>query len=84
MTSRATLVHLLRNVTARELVSTLERDGFTYRRGKSSRRLYRHEDGRQVAVHYHRSSDTFPLGTLRKMLHDAQWTEEDARRLGLI
>jgi predicted RNA binding protein YcfA (HicA-like mRNA interferase family) len=55
--------------------------GFTY--GRHQR--YQHSDGRRVTVSFHRSGETFPLGTLRKMVQDeAKWTEEDLRRLGLL
>lgn len=67
------LARRLRNVAARELVSALERDGFTYRRS----------DGRRTVVHYHRSNDTLTLGTLRSILSGTQWTENDLERLGL-
>ena len=83
------LVHLLRNVSVRELVRAelraLERDGFAiYRRTQGSGRVYQHRDGRIALIHYHRGSDTLPLGTLGQVLRGAQWTEQDFRRLGLI
>lgn len=85
MTTPSSLVHLLRNITARELIRSLERDGFLYMRNtRGSSRIYRHQDGRQVLIHYHRSNDTFPRGTLADILRRTQWTVEDARRLGLI
>jgi len=37
-----------------------------------------------VVVAYHHVSDTFPIGTLRAMIADAEWHEDDLRRLGLI
>ena len=84
MTLPPSVLQRLRNVSAGELARALERDGFSYRRRKGSSRVYRHEDGRRVIVHFHRSSDTFPLGTLRSILQGARWAEEDVRRLGLI
>lgn len=78
------LARLLRNTPVRELEGALGRDGFTYRRSKGSGRLYRHPDGRRVVIHYHRGSDTLPLGTLRSVLGSARWSENDLRRLGLI
>jgi predicted RNA binding protein YcfA (HicA-like mRNA interferase family) len=41
-------------------------------------------DGRRVVVAYHALSDTFPIGTLRGMLADAGWHDEDLQRLGLL
>jgi hypothetical protein len=35
-------------------------------------------------VAYHSLSDTFPIGTLRAMIDDAGWGEDDLRRLGLL
>ena len=79
------LVHLLRNVSARELARALERDGFRlYQRSRGPSRMYRHPDGRKTLIHYHRGSDTLPHGTLGNVLNGTQWTEEDARRLRLI
>jgi len=74
----------LRNLPVRKLVAALERDGFIYRRRKGSQKVYRHEDGRRVVLHYHRGSDTLPLGTLRQILGATGWTEDDLRRLDLI
>jgi len=37
-----------------------------------------------VVVAYHHLGDTFPIGTLRAMIADAGWDEDDLRRLGLI
>ena len=84
MTSPQELARRLRNTSTRELVSALERDGFSYRRTRGSSRVYRHDDGRRTVIHYHRSSDTQPLGTLRSILYGTGWTEADLHRLGLI
>lgn len=84
MTLPSSLVHRLRNVSARELVEALERDGFSYRRGRGSGRVYRHLDGRRVVIHYHWPNDRLPRGTLGDVIAGASWTEADARRLGLI
>ncbi len=77
----------LRTITAREFVRALERDGFELRRKRAiSHRQYIHpEDKRRVTVTYHGHSRTFPLGTLKRMIeHDAQWTEDDLKRLKLL
>jgi len=39
---------------------------------------------RRVVVAYHALSDTFPVGTLRGMLADAGWRNQDLQRLGLL
>lgn len=83
MSSPQDLARRLRNTSVRELVSALERDGFTYRRTGGSSRVYRHDDGRRTVIHYHRSSDTLPLDTLRSVLSGTRWTVHDLDRLGL-
>ena len=84
MTLRPDLVRQLRNTPVRDIVRALERDGFSYRRSQGSSRVYRHEDGRRTVIHYHRSNDTLPIGTLRSVLSGTRWTEEDLERLRLL
>ena len=72
-----------RGITARQLIRALHSDGFILRRTSGSHRIYRHPDGRRVVVAYHQLSDTFPVGTLRAMIADAGWDEDELRRLGL-
>ena len=75
----------LRNLTARELAAALARDGFVLSRQNGSHRLYKNADGRRVTLSFHKSSATFPLGTLRKMIKaEANWGEDDLVRLGLL
>jgi predicted RNA binding protein YcfA (HicA-like mRNA interferase family) len=75
----------LRNLTAREIINALTRDGFVFYNQRGSHQRYRHADGRRVTVTFHRASDTFPIGTLRSMIElQARWTEEDLRRLSLL
>ncbi len=75
----------LRNLTAREIINALARDGFVFHNQRGSHQRYRHLDGRRVTVTFHRASDTFPIGTLRSMIEiQAQWTEDDLRRLNLL
>ena len=75
----------LRNLTAREIINALIRDGFVLNSQRGSHQRYRHVDGRRVTVTFHRASDTFPIGTLRSMIEfQARWTEDDLRRLFFI
>jgi predicted RNA binding protein YcfA (HicA-like mRNA interferase family) len=75
----------LRNVTAREMIGALIRDGFVLYNQRGSHQRYRHADGRRVMLTFHRAGDTFPIGTLRSMIElQAQWREGDLRRLSLI
>lgn len=74
----------LRNVTAREIISALTRDGFGFDRGDGSHQVYYHPDGRRVTVLYHGGGRTFRRKTLKSMIEQARWTEEDLKRLKLI
>jgi predicted RNA binding protein YcfA (HicA-like mRNA interferase family) len=75
----------LRSITARQLVSALEADGFTLQRQKGSHRHYRHPNGRRVTLSFHHSSDTFRPGTLKSIIEiQARWTADDLRRLRLL
>lgn len=73
-----------RGLPARRFVRALEADGFVLQRVRGSHRVYRHADGRRVVVAYHSLGDTFPIGTLRGMIEDAGWQDDDLRRLGLL
>jgi predicted RNA binding protein YcfA (HicA-like mRNA interferase family) len=75
----------LRSVTARQLASALQADGFQLQRQKGSHRHYRHTDGRRVTLSFHHSSDTFRPGTLRSIVEiQARWADKDLARLELI
>lgn len=74
----------LRNITTREMVNALKRDGFRQTQKKGGHLIFRHLDGRRVAVSYHRSGDTFAPKTLKNMLDQARWTLDDLKRLKLI
>jgi predicted RNA binding protein YcfA (HicA-like mRNA interferase family) len=76
---------LLRNLTAREIISALIRDGFEFDRGSGSHQIFYHPDGRRVSVTFHSPSQTFTRKTLKSMIEtEARWTEEDLKRLKLI
>jgi predicted RNA binding protein YcfA (HicA-like mRNA interferase family) len=70
------LVHMIveefieegRSLTARELVSALERDGFYFVRQRGSHKRYRHPDGRRVTVAPHAGGDTFSVKTLQAIV----------------
>jgi predicted RNA binding protein YcfA (HicA-like mRNA interferase family) len=83
MTTRH-LVRLLRNTPVREIISALERDGFSYRRTTGSSRVYRHVDGRRAVIHYHRGSDVVSMYILRNLIQGTGWIREDLERLGLV
>ena len=75
----------LRNLTARELISALVRDGFSFDRGGGSHQIYYHADGRRVTVPLHRGSSTLTRKTLKSIIEtQARWTEGDLKRVKLI
>jgi predicted RNA binding protein YcfA (HicA-like mRNA interferase family) len=73
-----------RGLLARHFIRALETDGFILQRVRGSHRIYRNPGGRRVVVAYHALNDSFPIGTLRAMIKDADWTDEDLRRLSLL
>jgi len=77
-------IGLLRNVSTKRIVQALERDGFQFVERKGSQRVYHHENGRFVVVHYHRASDTLPPYVIRNLLIGTRWTTDDLKRLKII
>ena len=78
------MISTLKNISVRQLIRALERDGFQYKRRKGSQRVYRHPDGRRVVIHYHHAKDTLPPGTLKSFLDGTKWNKDDIRRLDII
>jgi predicted RNA binding protein YcfA (HicA-like mRNA interferase family) len=76
-------LRLRRGISAREFVQALRDEGFIETRIEGSHHRFKHPDGRRVTAAYHKTSDTFPIGTLKGMIADAGWNDEDLRRLGL-
>ena len=74
----------LRGLTARELISALDRDGFVLRRTTGSHRVYRNQDGRRVVVSMHAPGDTFPAKTMSSIIEGRRWSDEDLHRFGLL
>jgi predicted RNA binding protein YcfA (HicA-like mRNA interferase family) len=75
----------LRSLRAREFIAALVKDGFHFVRQRGSHQRYRHPDGRRVTVAPHGSGDAFRIDTLKSMIErQAQWTEKDLKRLGLL
>jgi len=77
------MTELRRGITAREFVKALQQDGFQLARIRGSHRIFRHDDGRRVVVAFHSLSDTFAIGTLKGMIADIGWSDENLKRLGL-
>jgi predicted RNA binding protein YcfA (HicA-like mRNA interferase family) len=75
----------LRSLTAREIIAALIRDGFYLRSsGRGSHQRFQRQDGRRVTVSFHKPSDTFAPKTLKSMIVQAGWAEDDLKRLDLI
>lgn len=75
----------LHSLTARELITGLESDGFYFVRQTGSHKRYRHPDGRCVTVAPHGRAGTFKRKTLKSIIElQARWTEDDLKRLKLI
>ena len=75
----------LRSLTARKLIRALKRDGFYEARRKGATRFFSHLDGRETTLHLHKMSQTFAVGTLKSIIErQAQWSEADLQRLGLM
>jgi predicted RNA binding protein YcfA (HicA-like mRNA interferase family) len=73
----------LRNLTTREMISALVRDGFSFDRGDGSHQIFYHSDGRRVTVIFHGGGSTFRRKTLKSMIQQARWTADDLKRLKL-
>lgn len=74
----------LKKVKARQIQLALIKDGFRLSTKKGGHLIYRNPAGRRVVLSFHHSGDTFPPKTLKAMLIDAGWDEEDIKRLGLL
>jgi predicted RNA binding protein YcfA (HicA-like mRNA interferase family) len=72
-----------KNITNRELISDLIRDGFYLDRQRGSHCCYR-KGSIVIIIAYHRPGDIVPPWLLSQVIKKAGWTEEDLRRLNLI
>jgi predicted RNA binding protein YcfA (HicA-like mRNA interferase family) len=74
----------LKNTTADEIISALQRDGWKLEPDcKGAIQIYRHPDTRRVGIHYH-PKKTFGPNLLKGLLADIGWEEKDLKRLRLI
>ena len=75
----------LRSLRARKLIRALKQDGFYEFRRKGALRFFAHPDGRTTTIHLHNMGQTFAVGTLKAIIEEqAEWTETDLERLGLL
>ena len=66
---------------ARELLRKLKKAGFTEKRRSGSHVIMRHPDGRQTYIAMHPGD--LPVGNFRKILKQAQLSEEELNKLYL-
>jgi len=74
----------LKNITAAQLITALEKDGFILDVEVRAERVYRHPSGRKVTIHYHKGSKTYEAGLLKSLFENIGWAEKDMLRLKLI
>ena len=74
----------IKNKTAEELMSALEKDGWELEpECTGAIQVYRNQNGNRVAIHYH-PKKTYGPKLLKNLLSDIGWDEKDLRRLKLI
>jgi predicted RNA binding protein YcfA (HicA-like mRNA interferase family) len=74
----------LKNITADELISALEKSGWKLEPGcKGAIQVYRNAKGERAGVHYH-PKKTYGPKLLKGLLEDIGWTEDELKRLKLI
>ena len=74
----------LRSLTAKRIISALNKDGFPLDRESGSHQQYLHPNKGRVTVSFHHPSDTFPPKTLKRIIQEAGWIEKDLKRLKLL
>jgi len=64
-------------ITAKKLVGVLLKNGFVFDRQRGSHILLRSSDGKMTVIPMH--AGIIPIGTLKAILHDIDWTDDDLR-----
>jgi predicted RNA binding protein YcfA (HicA-like mRNA interferase family) len=76
----------LKNLTADNLISALERDGWEQdpaSKGATIGYIKRASPNQRIVIHYH-PKKTYGPKLLKALIADIGWTEEDLKRLRLI
>jgi predicted RNA binding protein YcfA (HicA-like mRNA interferase family) len=74
----------LKNITADDLISALEKSGWKLEPNcKGAIQVYRNSKGERASVHYH-PKKTYGPKLLKGLLEDIGWTEDELKRLKLI
>lgn len=88
MAYSANVWNQIKGLSKGDLVSALEKDGWTLEPTKSAERVFvdlNANPHKRVSIHYHHSKDTFrDPKLLKSVLNDIGWTEQDMKRLKLI
>ena len=72
----------LKNITSKKLISALTLDGWVRDITRGATQAY-YKEGRRVVIHHH-PKKTYGPKTLKAILSDIGWNEDDLRRLKLI
>lgn len=70
----------LPSLTGREVITALEKAGFSVARIRGSHHILVHSDGRRTVVPVH-SDETIGTGLLSQILSDCQMSREEFRQL---
>ena len=70
----------LPRLTAREIISVLEKSGFFLVRQSGSHMIYKNPQGKRATVPFHASKTLHPK-VLKSILRDAELSAEDLERL---
>ncbi len=73
----------IKNVTARELIKALKKDGWTRRNTSGACQGFSSPDGRYVSIHVH-PKKTYGPKLLKALIKDIGWDQTDLKRLKLI
>jgi predicted RNA binding protein YcfA (HicA-like mRNA interferase family) len=74
----------LKNITADDLISALEKSGWKLEPGCTGAiQMYRNADGERVGIHYH-PKKTYGPKLLQGLLNDIGWTEDELKKLKLV
>jgi predicted RNA binding protein YcfA (HicA-like mRNA interferase family) len=73
----------LKNITAKELISALDKAKWTRDVTIGAEQIFRSPDGRRVSIHVH-PGKTFGPNLLKSLLADIGWSEKKMREYRLI
>lgn len=83
MAFRKAIWDQLKNTTADRLIRALTADCWEEDVRRGATLAFRKGSGKRVVIHYH-PKKTYGAKTLKSLLDDIGWTEDDLRRLQLV